>query len=48
MMFYRGVKSLEGNVEIEFEAIKKYVQYTETEEKPKLSDYCKFKLINVA
>jgi hypothetical protein len=45
MMFYRGVKSLKGNVKIEFEAIKKYVQYTETQEMAKLSDYCEFKLI---
>jgi hypothetical protein len=45
MMFYRGVKSLKGNVKIEFEAIKKYVQYTETQEMAKLSDYCELKLI---
>ena len=47
MKFYRGVKSLKGNVKVEFEAIRKYVQYTETEAKPKLSDYSKFKLIKV-
>lgn len=47
MKFYRGVKSLNGNVKVEFEAIRKYVQYTETEAKPKLADYSKLKLIKV-
>lgn len=48
MMFYRGVKTLEGNVEVEYAALKKYVRMSETEEKPKFSDYRKFILIKPA
>jgi hypothetical protein len=46
-MFYRGVITLEGNEGIEFRALKKFVKFTETEEMPKSSDYCKFKLIKL-
>jgi hypothetical protein len=45
ILFYRGVKSLEGNAEIEFEALKLFVKRQgDVKEKVSLSDFRKFQL----
>lgn len=44
MMFYRGVKVLEGNTQIEFESLKQFVKFFATEEKVSVSDFRKFQL----
>lgn len=45
MLFYRGATEMEGIVQLEFEALKKYLEESSEETKLSLSDFRKFQLI---